>query len=407
MKIARSIRLSARQLLAHKLRTVLALVGVIIGVAAVVVMVAVGNGAQRKVLNRIKAMGTDLLVINAGQVAKVSGRQQIKGLVTTFTLQDVEAISRNCPAVKAVAPGQSKKLQVKSGNLVTNTSIVGTTPDFRTIRNTRVESGSFFTVEDDLLARRVAVVGQTVVRNIFNGEDPVGATIHIGKVPFQIVGALEAKGTDLAGVDQDDQILIPIRTALRRLFNITYLSTAYAQAVNQSRMSAAVAQIRDLLRERHRLSRLDKPDDFTIQSQTELISAQRETASTFTNLVGSIAGISLLIGGVGVLAVMLIAVRERRNEIGLRMAVGASRRDIVTQFVIEAALLSIGGGIIGVAAGVIVAFVVGLATSWGTSISFPSIVLSVGFSLAVGLFFGVYPARKASRLDPVEALRSE
>jgi putative ABC transport system permease protein len=407
MRIARSLRLSARQLLAHRLRTVLALIGIIIGVAAVVVAVAVGNGAQRRVLSQIEAMGTDLLVVNAGEVTKMSGRRQVRGTVTTLTPQDAEAVGMECPAVKAIAPGQSRKLQVKYGNLTTSTTVVGTLPDYQVVRNVHPRHGSFFTDDDNRTTRRVAVIGQTVARNLFAGQDPIGATIRIGKVPFQVIGVLASKGADLAGADQDDQILIPIRTALRRLFDLTYINTVYVQAKSQERIPAATAQIRSLLRERHHLDRRDRPDDFTIQSQTELLATQRMTSGTFTTLIGSIAGVSLLIGGIGILAVMLIAVRERKREIGLRMAVGARRRDILAQFVIEASLVSAGGAVAGAVLGTVVALLLSLATSWELLISPASILYSVGFALAVGLFFGVYPARRASRLDPSEALRSE
>lgn len=407
MKIARSIRISRKQLAAHKLRTALALMGIVIGVSAVIIMVAIGNGAQEEVLAKIEAMGTNLLIVNAGQVQKSAGRQQIRGTVTTLTLDDAEAIARECPAVKAVAPVQSKKIQVKYGNLSTNTTVVGTTPAFQQVRNFHAASGAFFTDEENLAARRVAVLGRSVVKNLFDGRSPIGETIRIGRVPFEIIGVMESKGVDLNGTDQDDQILIPIRTALRRVFNLTYINTINAEAVSGDAMSRAVVQITETLRERHRLNKNAKPDDFTIQNQADLLEAQRETTDTFTMLIGSIAGISLLVGGIGILAVMLIAIRERTNEIGLRMAVGASRKDIMTQFIIEATILGVGGGVVGIAIGLVGTLLVRIGTSWAMSISLDSVLLGFAFSLLVGLFFGVYPARRASLLDPIEALRSE
>lgn len=407
MKITRSIKISRKQLLAHKLRTILALVGIIIGVSAVIIMVAIGNGAQNEVLSKIEAMGTDLLIINAGQIQKTAGRMQIRGVVTTLTLQDAVALQRECSLVKLSAPAQSKKAQVKFGNLSTNTTIVGTTTEFQKIRNFRVVKGYFFSEEENSALRRVAVLGQSVVKNIFGSGDPIGETIRIGKIPFEVIGVMEPKGVDLNGIDQDDQIFIPIQTALRRVFNLSYISSINIQAANQKKMPETAKQITEVLRDRHRLNKQNKADDFTVQSQTDLLETERETTDTFTMLITSIAGISLLVGGIGVLAIMLIAIRERTNEIGLRMAVGASRKDILIQFVIESAILSIIGGVIGIFIGVVGAFIISIGTEWAASISLTSIFYSFGFSMLVGLFFGVYPARKASLLDPIIALRSE
>jgi putative ABC transport system permease protein len=407
MKITKSARISRKQLAAHPLRTALALTGIIIGVSAVIIMVAIGDGAQQEVLSKIDAMGTDLLVISAGQVQKSVGRQQIRGTTTTLVLEDVEAIARECPAVKAAAPVQSRKMQVKYGSFSTNTTVVGTTPEFQKVRNFRPAKGTFFSDEENLASRRVAVLGTTVVNNLFEGHNPIGATVRIGQVPFEVVGVMQSKGTDLNGVDQDNQIFIPLRTALRRVFNLTYINTINIQAVNTEKMSQAVAQITELLRERHRLGRHNAPDDFTIQNQADVLEAQRETTDTFTLLISSIAGISLLVGGIGILAIMLIAIRERTNEIGLRMAVGASRKDIVMQFVIEASMLGVSGGIAGIILGILGSISIRIGTSWAINISPSSVMLAFSFSLLVGLFFGVYPARRASLLDPIEALRSE
>ena len=407
MKIARSIKISRKQLLAHKLRTILALVGIIIGVSAVIIMVAIGNGAQNEVLSKIEAMGTDLLIINAGQVQNTAGRMQVRGVVTTLTLQDADALKKESPLIKLSAPVQSKKMQVKYGNLSTNTTIVGTTSEFQEIRNFRTVKGSFFSDEENSASRRVAVLGQSVVKNVFGSGDPIGETIRIGKIPFEVIGVMESKGVDLNGIDQDDQIFIPIQTALRRVFNLSYISSINIQAINQEKMAETAKQITEVLRDRHRLNKQNKADDFTVQSQTDLLETQRETTDTFTMLITSIAGISLLVGGIGVLAIMLIAIRERTNEIGLRMAVGASKKDILIQFVIESAILSIGGGVIGIFIGVIGSLIISFGTEWAASVSLTSIIYSFGFSMLVGLFFGVYPARKASLLDPINALRSE
>ncbi len=407
MKLSKSIKISRNQLLANKLRTFFALMGIIIGVSAVIVMVAIGNGARNEVLGKIEEMGTNLIIVNAGQVQKNVGRQQIRGTVTSLTLKDVDILASECPDVRMAAPVQTKKMQVKWENVSTHTTITGTTPNYPFIRNFQVEKGVFFTEEENKASMRFAVLGETVVKNLFEGRNPVSENIRIGSVLFSIIGVMEPKGADLEGIDQDDQIFIPVQTALRRVFNLNYINTINIQATSIEKMDDATSQISEALREQHRLNKQNKPDDFTIQNQIELLETQKETTGTFTALIVSTAGVSLLVGGIGILAIMLIAIRERINEIGLRMAVGASRKDILFQFVIESSILSIGGGIIGIAVGILTSVVIIFATDWTLNISLPSLVYSFLFSLMVGLFFGVYPARKASRLDPVEALRSE
>jgi putative ABC transport system permease protein len=407
MKIARSIKISRKQILAHKLRTILALVGIIIGVSSVITMVAIGNGAQNEVLSKIEAMGTNLLIVNAGQVQKTTGRMQIRGFVTTLKLEDADALQDVSSLIKRAVPLQSQKMQVKYGSLSSSTTIAGTTFEYTKIRHFQIEKGKFFTEGENLASRRVSILGQTVVNNLFNGANPIGETIRIGKIPFEIIGVMESKGVDLNGFDQDDQIFIPIKTALRRVFNLSYISSIYVQSVSQEKMREAERQIREVLRERHHLNRNNKADDFTIQSQTELLETHRETTGTFTMLITSIAAISLVVGGIGILAIMLIAIRERTNEIGLRMAVGATRKDISMQFLIESAILSIGGGVFGIFIGIAGSLIISLGTDWPASISLPSILYSFCFSILIGLFFGVYPARKAALLDPIVALRSE
>lgn len=407
MKVAKSIKISLSQLLSHRIRTILALLGIIIGVSAVIITVAVGNGAQKEILSQIESMGTDLIIINAGQIQRSAGRQQISGTVTTLTVRDANLMVEECPSVKIAVPVQTKKMQVKWGNLSVNTTITGTLTDYQKVRNFHTSKGTFFTDEDNKGSLRYAVLGQTVVKNLFAESDPVGENILVGRITFHVIGVMESKGVDLNGVDQDDQIFIPLQTALRRVFNLTYINTINVQPLSSDKMESAVAEITGFLRERHRLNKLNKPDDFTIQTQVGLLETHKETADTFTTLIAGITSISLLVGGIGILAIMLISIRERVNEIGLRMAVGAGKKDILLQFVIEASILGISGGLIGIAVGIFVSFGLGVLTNWKLSISIPSIMYSFIFSLSVGLFFGVYPARKASLLNPIEALRNE
>lgn len=406
MKIYRSLKISQKTLLAHKLRTALALLGIIVGVSAVIIMIAIGNGAEEEVVSKIEAMGTNLVIVNAGEIKTTAGRQ-FRGTVTTLTLEDVDAIEKKINTIIGAAPIQTKKLQVKYGNLSTSTTIIGSAPNFTSVRNFNIDKGVFFTDMEDKAAMRVAVLGAGVVKNIYGNDDPINSTIRIGKVPFKVIGILESKGVDMYGTDQDDQIIIPIRTALRRVFNQTYISSFYLEIDKQENMEIAVTSVQKILREQHKLDKKNKPDDFTIQNQVDLIEAQKETSDTFTALTASIAGVSLIVGGIGILAVMLLSIRERTNEIGLRMAVGARRKDIRTQFIFESSFLSIGGGIIGIFIGIMASLSIKYIFDWSIVISLTSVMLSFGFSMAIGLFFGVYPAHRASLLDPINALRSE
>ena len=305
-----------------------------------------------------------------------------------------------------VAPIQTRKLAVKYGTGTTNTSVVGTSADFPTVREFRTIVGRFFDADEVQGAQRVAVVGQTVLTNLATGRGVVGEIIRVGNVPFEVIGILETKGVNYAGIDEDDQIFIPVNTALRRLFSLTYLSSLYIQAKDERLMGTAARQVMELLRERHRI-RGDRPDDFTLQTQAEILEAAQETSQTFSLLLGSIAGISLLVGGVGILAMMVISVRERTREIGVRRAVGARRRDILLQFILEATTLSLTGGFVGSLVGVAGGFILSRVTGWPTAISPAGILLAFGVAAAVGVFFGAYPARRAARLDPIVALRAE
>jgi putative ABC transport system permease protein len=361
MKIGRSLRISAKQLAAHKLRTTLALLGVVIGVSTVIVMVAVGNGARQDVLRRVEDMGSNLVIVSAGQARPSAGRQMTRALVTTLTLRDFEALVAECSTVDAAAPFESRRMQIRYGAQGSTTNVVGTTHDYPAIRNLKIDRGSFFGEEENAAASRVAILGSTVVTNLFGDADPMGEQVRVGLVPFEVIGVLQSKGLDMNGADQDDQVYVPIRTALRRIFNQDHLAAIHVSSQRASTVDETVEEIRALLRERHRLDRTGAPDDFTIQTQAELLDAQRQVGDTFTTLVAGIASVSLAVGGIGILAIMLIAIRERTKEIGLRMAVGAGRKDVRLQFLMEATALGVGGGLAGVALGIAAA---GTARDW-------------------------------------------
>lgn len=405
MKLIKGTRIALKTLFSHKLRTALATLGIVVGVCSVIVMMAIGDGAQKQVLSKIQAMGTDLVIVTAGQVKIIAGRQRQTGNVTTLTLRDANTISEESQYIKAAAPAQAKKMLVKYESLSTTTSITGTTEAVIPIRNLAVRKGRFFTDDEDRTLQRAAVIGKTVAANLFESRNPIGETIRIGKVSFEVIGVLQEKGTDLVGNDQDDVIYIPVNTALRRLFNLTYINNIYVQARGSDYIDKAASEVRDLLREKHRLR--NKPDDFTIQSQTEILKTEKETSQTFTNLLSAVAGISLLVGGVGILAIMLISIKERTREIGVRRAVGALKRDLLLQFIVESLTLSVSGGIVGIFLGVALSLGASYFTKWPLSLSGPAIIVAFLFSAVVGVIFGVYPAAKAARLDPIEALRAE
>ena len=406
MRVLKGSRIALKAVTAHRVRALLAILGIVVGVAAVIVMLAVGEGAKREVLGKIQGLGTNILIVSAGQLKNVAGRPQFVGNVTTLDLRDAKAIAEECLAVRRVAPIQSRKLAVKYGTGMANTGIVGTSADFPAVREFRTIVGRFFDADEVQAAQRVAVVGQTVLTNLGVGRTLVGETLRINNVPFEVIGILEPKGVNYAGIDEDDQILVPINTALRRLFNLTYLSSLYIQAKDERVMGTAAQQVTELLHERHRI-KAGQPEDFTLQTQVEILEAAQETSQTFSLLLGAVAGISLFVGGVGILAMMVISVRERTKEIGLRRAVGARRRDILFQFVVEAASLSLTGGLIGSVMGSLGGMVLSQLTGWPTVLSPWAILLAWGVALVVGVLFGAYPARRAARLDPIVALRAE
>lgn len=406
MKLLKGTKIALHTLGAHKMRTALAVIGIVIGVMAVILMVAIGRGAQAAVMKKIQGLGTNLIIVTAGKVRIVAGRPRQMGNVTTLTIRDAEAIVSESPSVRRAAPFQSKKFIVKYAESSASTLIAGTSPDFTDIRNFRPVAGRFFTDEEVKGAVRVAVLGRTVVNNLFEGREPVGETIRIKNVPFEVIGVLEEKGVNAIGQDDDDLILVPITTVMRRIMNVSYVNNIYLEARDPSVMDKAVQEMTTILHDRHKI-KPGKEDDFSIQNQMDILKAEEEASQTFTMLLGGIAAISLLVGGVGILAIMLISIRERIKEIGLRRALGGRRKDIMLQFLIEALVLSVAGGLLGALLGILSSFIVGVTTDLPTSVSIPSVIIAFLFSAAIGVFFGIYPAKKASELDPIVALRSE
>jgi putative ABC transport system permease protein len=405
MKLSKNIVLSLEILAAHKVRTLLSVIGIVVGVGAVVLMVSAGRGAEKQIVDRIQGMGTNLLVVNAGRTSIIAGRQRQMDTVRTLLIADAQAIAKECPSVALTTAAVSKKLPLRWEDQDAITDVVGMQADGLEVRKFSIAAGRAFDAEESRAGKRVAIVGPTAAANLFGAPDPVGQQIRINKVPFEVIGVTVPKGMDVNGLDQDDLIIVPLETAMRRLLNLDYVHTVYAQARSSAAMGRAEQEIAELLRQRHRLG--GKVDDFTIQNQATLLETERETTSSMTMLIGSVAGISLLVGGVGILAVMLMSVRERTREIGLRRAVGALRRDIRNQFLLESAILAGAGGVAGVVGGVGLSLAVSSLGYWPAMISWPAAAVAFAFSVAVGVFFGLYPATRAARLEPIEALRAE
>ncbi len=406
MKLTTSIEIAVMALKVQKSRTFLASLGVMIGIASVIVMVAIGKGSQQEVMQVIARMGENLITVNAGEMKRRGGRLRLTGNVTTLTLKDVAAIRSEVNGVTKAAPFQSQQMPVKFGNLASETLVSGSTPDFLDIRNYRIARGEAFTEEDSRLTRRVAILGETTVKNIFGEEDPLGQTVRIHFIPFTVVGVFEPKGLDTNGTDQDDILLIPIRTMMRRILNQTHIDTLYVQAESRQAMGKAIAGIREVLRRQHRLVG-DREDDFTIVSQLEMEELKRETTELFTRLIVGVAAISLVVGGIGILAVMLISVKERTREIGIRRAVGATRGNIVRQFLLESVAIAVLGGGVGVLSGVGITLGLSHWGPWNLVLDTFWMLLAFGICVLIGMLFGIAPAIKASRLDPMQALTVE
>jgi len=405
-----SVRIALRALKVNRTRSALTMLGIIIGVAAVIAMVGVGAGATERIQEQIQSIGSNLIIVLPGSISS-NGVRLGSGGVATLTQDDAVALAAECPSVALAAPTVRGGVQVVYGNNNWATVAQGVTPDYMTLRDYTMLSGQFFTTQDVDAAAKSAVLGETVARNLFGDSSPTGQVVVIKNVPFTVAGVLTPKGQSPTGQDQDDVILLPISTATQKVLgankaNARAVGSVMVQAISPQAMDLAIQETEALLRERHRiLPGLE--DDFTIRNLTEVFAAQETSAQVMAVLLGAIASVSLVVGGIGIMNIMLVSVTERTREIGLRLAVGAKRQNILSQFLVEAVTLSVVGGIIGIVVGVTASVVISRLAQWSTDISVLSVVASFLFSALVGVFFGYYPARKAALLNPIEALRYE
>src|SRR5213594_2189149 len=404
MNLWASARIAVRALRVNKLRSALTMLGIVIGVGAVITMVAVGSGAQARVAEQIASLGSNMIVVLSGS-STASGVRLGSGSQLTITEEDAWAIQRELPLVEAAAPSMRGGGQVVYGNLNWSTQVQGVTPEYFIARDWGVVAGRALIQEDVDGATKVALVGQTVAENLFGGTDPLEQVIRIKKVPFTVVGVLDRKGQSAWGQDQDDVILIPLSTAKKKVLGVSQANARSVGAISvrareAAMMKEAEEQMRDLLRQRHRLQPY-QDDDFWLRNLAEVLQSQEESSRVLTLLLAAIASVSLLVGGIGIMNIMLVSVTERTREIGLRMAVGARGRDILTQFLVEAVTLSLIGGVIGIALGLGGSYGIAYFAEWRTLIRPDAVLVAFGFAGAVGIFFGFYPARKASRLDPI------
>jgi putative ABC transport system permease protein len=369
MKWARNISLSRRALWRHKARTLLALSSLAVGVAVVLTMVAIGEGTQRDVVSRLRAMGRNMLVVNAAQAERRGGRSYVReATVETLTLSDAEAIAEQSEFIARVAPSQDVTKQISYLDRSTAMTVRGTTPEYKDIRAFPTSNGRFFTAEENRAALRVAVLGSQTAERLFPDSDPVGQIVRIGRVPFEVIGVLVSKGLSVDGSAQEDnQVIIPIKTALRRVFNVDYLRMIYLEVASAELMDEAADEVSAILRERHRLARFNRPDDFRIQNQRVIMEAELATVASFRTLITGIGALTLVVGGVGILSIMLLSVRLRRSEIGLRIAVGARRRDVRLQFLLEAVALAGWGSLLGLLLGLVSSWIVSASTEWNLS----------------------------------------
>lgn len=408
INIPSTIKISLRALRVNKMRSALTMLGIIIGVGAVITMLAVGTGARQRIGEQIASMGSNLLMVLPGATTS-GGARMGAGSQMTLSTSDAEAILKECPAVLHVAPVLGGVAQVIYGNQNWSTGVTGTTPAMLEVRDWPLSEGRPFAEEDVRSASKVCLLGQTVVDNLFGSIDPIGQIVRIKNVPFTVIGVLDRKGQSPNGQDQDDTIYIPVTTAQKKIFGTTFpgmVRIIMVKAKGAEELSQAQKQITELLRQRHRIAQ-KQDDDFSVRNLTQMMQAAEESAKIMALLLGAVASVSLLVGGIGIMNIMLVSVTERTREIGIRMAVGAKTWDIRLQFLIEALILSLIGGGIGIVIGVSGSRVLSTIAGWPTIVSLFSIFLAFGFSGVVGIFFGFYPAMKASLLDPIEALRYE
>src|SRR5215831_4521334 len=410
MNVFNLIRIAFRALQRNKLRAFLTMLGIIIGVAAVIAMVAIGQGSKKSIQDQLSSMGSNMITIRPNSNVGVGGGARLDASsanLQTLTLDDIKAIQKQAQFISAVSPAVQSRGQTINGALNWPTSMQGVSPEYLTIRNWPLKEGVTISDEDVSSAAKVCILGQTVVDNLFNpGESPIGKIIRFNKIPIKVIGVLSSKGENAFGQDQDDIIIAPYTTVQKRILAIPYIQTIYASAKDENSTTQATAEITDILRTVHKLKPSDQ-DDFIVRTQAELINTFSSTSQLLTVLLTAIAGISLVIGGIGIMNIMYVSVTERTKEIGLRMSIGARGIDILLQFLIEAILISITGGIIGVLLGITASRLVTMFLQWPTLVSQSSILLSFMVCGITGVFFGYYPAQKASRLDPIEALRYE